>query len=81
MNLMRFWPLIAGAIAVILTWAAAAFQINAIFANDKARLAQIRALEQWKIEQLLKNREIEIQHIDLKDYLKLLDSKYSRQCK
>lgn len=81
MNFMRYWPLAAGAVIVIVTWATGALQINLIIERDQERMEQVKELEAWKIEQILKNREIEIQHIDLKDYLILLDSKYSRQCK
>lgn len=80
MNLMRYWPLFAGAVVVILTWATGALQVNDIIGRDEERHEQIKTLEQWRIEQMLRNREIEIQHIEIKEYIKLLDSKYSRLC-
>ena len=81
MNLMRYWPLFAGAVAVIITWSAALFKVEEISRKDKARLEQIRVLEKTDIEQALINRELKTQHIDLEKYIKLLDSKYSRNCK
>lgn len=81
MNVMRFWPLIAGAIIVILTWATGALQVNQIIETDSFRHTQIKELQQWRIEQMLMNRELKIQHIEIKEYIDLLDSKYSRLCK
>ena len=69
------------AVAVIITWSAALFKVEEISRKDKSRLEQIRVLEKSDIEQALINRELKIQHIDLEKYIKLLDSKYSRQCK
>lgn len=77
MNLMKFWPLAAGAVAVVVIWAANAFKIEQILETEETRLEQIRELQSGRIDQLLFNKKVETEHESLKQQIELI----SRRCK